>query len=237
MRQHIFVPVVLMMLTSFTTDVLAQAASDSVAVDTVRNRFIPTGVRIGTDVVSLAKSRYQDNFNGWEVQGDLDFNRYYLVLELGHWGRNFAAETATYANTGDYWRAGIDVNFLTRDPERNVFSLGARYGRSVFTEALTVVREDPDWGQLNENFYHANVNASWIELTTGLKVKVWKIFWLGYTARLKFGLSDVGTPEMLPYDVPGFGRTDKDTTWGFNYYLMVRLPIRKAPPPPPAKKG
>jgi hypothetical protein len=213
----------------------SQSEPDSIAVDTVRNKYLPTGIRGGVDLLSLAKSQFQDSFNGWEFQGDVDFNRYYLAVELGHWGKNLNSDSAVYANSGTYWRAGIDVNFLTKDADRDVFFLGIRYGRSVFTESMTVMRFDPIWGLLNDSFYQPNVNASWLELTTGLKVKIWKIFWLGYTGRLKFGLSTKGTTEMLPYDVPGFGRTDKETTWGFNYYLMFRLPIRKASPPPPEK--
>ena len=215
----------------------AQTGADTVARDTIRNRFLPTGVRVGYDAISFAKSRLQNDFHGWEFEGDIDFNRYYFTLEYGNWGRNLVAgSTATYANDGNYWRVGIDVNFLTRDPDRNVFFLGARYGRSVFTESMSIVASDPLWGDVSDSFYHSGVKASWIELTTGLRVKIWKIFWMGYTGRLKFALSTDGSPEMLSYDVPGYGRTHRETTWGFNYYLMLRIPVRAAPPPPPAKK-
>lgn len=212
-----------------------QSRKDSVVVDTVRNKYMPTGVRAGFDVLAWGKSRFQDDFNGWEFVGDIDFNRYYFVLEYGNWGRTLNSDSAAYANDGKYWRAGIDVNFLTKDPDRNMFFLGLRYGKSLFTELMSVKRFDPVWGLLADSFYHSDVTASWVELTAGLRVKVWKIFWLGYTGRFKFALSSDGTPEMLPHDVPGFGRTDKDTTWGFNYYFMIRLPIRKAPPAPAEK--
>lgn len=218
-------------------EVHGQTKEDSiVSADTIRNRFVPTGIRVGTDVISLVKSRFQDDFNGWEVQGDVDFSRYYFVLELGHGGRNFSAPTATYANSGNYWRTGVDVNFLTNDVDRNMFFLGARYGKSVFGETMSISRDHPVWGSLSETFHHSGISASWIELTTGLKVKIWQIFWLGCTARLKFGLSTDNSAEMLVSDVPGFGRTNKETTWGFNYYLLVRLPIRKAPVPVTKKK-
>ena len=216
-------------------NVLAQNGQDTVKVDTVRNKYFPTGIRVGTDAISLVKSRTQNNFEGWEVQGDIDFNRYYLALEYGTWGRNLYADSAAYSNSGTFWRAGVDVNFLTKDPDRNMFFLGARYGRSVFSESLSIQHYDPNWGRMADNFYHADVKAWWMELTAGLRIKMWKIFWLGYTGRLKFALSTDGTEEMLPYDVPGYGRTDKPTTWGFNYYLMIRLPIRKAPPVPVGK--
>ena len=227
--------VILVSVVVFAKDAFTQPRRDSVAVDTVRNKYVPTGIRTGFDLLALGKARFQDNFSGWEVQGDIDFNRYYLVVEFGNWGKTLNSDSASYANAGSYWRAGVDVNFLTKDPDRNMFFLGARYGRSVFTESMTVKRFDPVWGLLDDSFYHTDINASWMELTAGLRVKIWKIFWLGYTGRIKFGLSTDGSPDMIPHDVPGFGRTDKDTAWGFNYYLMIRLPVRKAPPAPPEK--
>jgi len=227
--------VILAMVAFRPGEVMAQSKGDTVKIDTIRNKYLPTGIRIGTDVIDLIKTRTQENFSGWEINGDIDFNRYYLALEYGTWGRNFSSLTSVYANTGNYWRAGIDVNFLTKDPDRNLFFIGARYGRSVFTESMSVTLEDPNWGSLSDSFYQSDVNAWWIELTSGLKVKVWKIFWIGYTGRFKFALTTDATEEMLPFDVPGFGRTDKETTWGFNYYLMIRIPIRKTPPPPVEK--
>jgi hypothetical protein len=94
---------------------------------------------------------------------------------------------------------------------------------------MQVQDTDPVWGSLDRLVTNNNVPAGWVELTTGLRVKIWRIFWLGYTARLKFGLSTGDTPEMLPSDVPGYGRADKESYWGFNYQLFVRLPVRKAP--------
>jgi hypothetical protein len=210
----------------------AQAATaDTVKLDTVRNKYVPTGIRVGTDVISLVKSRFQDNYSGWEFSGEIDFSRYYLAVDYGKSGRNLNSDSAAYVNDGRFWRVGVDVNFLQKDPDRNVFFIGARYGHSNFSENLSLISSDPIWGTVESNYHQSDVNAWWIELTSGIRVKVWKIFWLGYTGRLKFALNTDATPEMLPYDVPGFGRTDKDTTWGFNYYFMVRVPIRKAPAP------
>lgn len=212
------------------------AAQDTLQQDSARNKYLPTGIRIGTDVIHLVKSQTQDNFNGWELVGEVDFDRYSLAVEHGVWGRDLVADSAAYANNGRFWRIGIDVNFLQNDPDRNVFFLGARYGRSVFSEAMSIDRFDPIWGQHADNFYNSDTHARWIELTAGLRVKIWKIFWLGYTGRFKFALSTTGVEDMLPYDIPGYGITNKETTWGFNYYLMVRIPLRKAPPVPSKKK-
>lgn len=207
----------------------AQAQGDTVRTDTKRNRYLPTGIRLSTDLISLGKNYFQDDFNGWEVNADIDFDRYYLVFDYGTWGRDFLAEGSVYSNDGTYWRVGVDVNFLTDDPDRSIFFLGARFGRSVFGEQLTVMRVDSVWGNLDREFVNTDAVGRWGELTTGLRIKIWKFIWLGYTARFKFWLNTENTPTMLPHDVPGYGRTDRESYWGFNYQVLIRIPVRKDP--------
>lgn len=210
----------------------ATPAKDTVKVKKDPRRFIPTGVRFGTDGLSIARNFYDDTFSGWEVDADVDFDRYFVALEYGTWSRNLDGSGNVYDNDGRYFRAGIDVNFLTKDPEKNMFFFGMRYGRSTFSEHLIVNTSDPDFGDIIGKEYHnASINGRWYELTTGLRVKMIGGFWMGYTARFKFGLKTTETGEMIPSDVPGFGRTDKPSTWGFNYMLLFRIPLGKAKVP------
>ena len=190
-------------------------------------KYVPTGIRIGADVIGPVKSKFQDDFSGWEFSADIDFNRYYLVTEYGSWSRTFLSDSGRYFNDGNYWRIGADVNFLTKDPERNMFFLGMRYGRSAFSEKMSITTVDPVWGALFSEYANNNVKARWMELNSGLRVRMWKIIWMGYTARFKFWLKTNDTAEMLPHDVPGFGRTDRETYWGFNYYIYIRIPFRR----------
>lgn len=196
----------------------------------VKPSYTPTGIRFGIDVVSIVKSNTDKTFDGWELNADVDFYRYYFTVDYGHWARDYMSSDGYYSNDGNYWRVGIDANFLKKDPDRNMFFFGFRYGRSTFSERLTVKTTDPVWGVIDTYHTNSNVPAGWFELTTGLRVKIWRFIWLGYTARLKFALSTGNTPDMLPHDVPGYGRADKDSYWGFNYQILFRLPIRKAPP-------
>ena len=198
--------------------------------DTVKQKkdFRPTGIRVGTDVIALVKTSYDETFKGWELNADVDFDRYYFAVDYGYWARAYVADDGNYSNDGNYWRIGADVNFLTKDPDKNMFFFGMRYGSSVFDENMVVIKNDPVWGPINSSLTNSNVKAHWYELTTGLRVKIWKIIWMGYTARLKFSLSTGDTPDMLPHDVPGYGRADKESYWGFNYQIFVRFPVRKA---------
>ena len=196
--------------------------------DTVKNKYLPTSVRIGTDVFSLIRSGYDETYSGWEANADVDFYKYYLALDYGSWGRTFHTDSGLYKNNGHYFRIGADVNFLAKDPDRNMLFFGFRYAQSNFSENLTTTVYDSLWGSLSRSYTNSDAKAHWLELTTGLRVKMWKNFWMGYTARYKFGLSTSNTPEMIPGDVPGYGRNDgKSAYWGFNYQIFWRIPIRK----------
>jgi len=217
-------------LFSISLLILFSFTASAQKVDTVKQKkdFKPTGIRIGTDVIALVKTAYDETFKGWEVNADVDFYRYYFAADYGYWARAYVADDGNYSNDGNYWRVGADVNFLTKDPDKNMFFFGMRYGSSIFSEKLVVEKIDPVWGPINSTLTNSNVNAQWFELTTGLRVKIWKMIWLGYTARLKFALKIGDTPEMLPHDVPGYGRADEASYWGFNYQIFVRLPVRRS---------
>ncbi len=218
------------LLFSLLSSLAFSQSKDSVRRDTITIKdYIPTGIRIGTDLISLIKSQYQKDFSGWEVNADIDFRRYYLALDYGSWSRTFNSDSANnYFNDGTYWRAGVDVNFLLKDLDRNMFFVGARYGRANFSEDLTIYAYN-EFTKTYEylNYAHSGINARWFELTTGIRVKMWKAIWMGYTARFKFGLKHDETEHIIPSDVPGYGRTNKGSYWGFNYQIFIRIPVRK----------
>lgn len=195
--------------------------------DTVRIDYRPTGVRIGTDAISIARNFYDKTFSGWEVNADVDFYRYYLAVDVGSWSRTFQPDSGSYNNKGNYWRLGADVNFLLKDPDRNMLFFGIRYGHANFSETMTINTTDEIWGPKNATYESPDVTARWFELNAGLRVKIWRMIWMGYTARFKFGLKTDETGDLIPSDVPGYGSTDKDNTWGFNYQIFFKIPVRR----------
>lgn len=189
--------------------------------------FFPTGVRVGTDAISLIRTQTDKSFSGYEFNADVDFYRYYLAVELGKWKRKFSTDVDAYANEGNYMRVGMDINFLKKDPDRNMFFFGARYGWGKYSEVFSTNVNDPVWGADVITFANNDKKSSWGELTTGLRVKMFKFFWMGYTARYKFGLNTNEPSGFVSHDVPGYGKTGNQSTWGFNYQLLFRIPIRK----------
>jgi hypothetical protein len=194
--------------------------------------FMPTGFRLGTDLIDIGKTLSSTTFTGWEINGDVDFSNYYLAVDVGSWGKNIAIDNGDYHNSGNYFRAGIDVNFLGNDPDKNMFFIGFRAGFSKFSESLNYVNA-PTYFFSPRQMTPTNPDATghWGELTSGLRVKMWKGLWLGYTARMKFAPSVHGSPNFATYDMPGYGVMQNKIWWGFNYQVFWRFAWRKDSPP------
>lgn len=211
--------------------------------DSLKIKFYPRAFRVGTDLISIIKSSTDPSFNGWEVNADVDCGKYYVALDYGSWGRTFNIEPqGVYTNQGTYWRVGIDANLLLKDPEKNMFFFGLRYAHSNFNEHATVVTTgNGPYGTFENQLDNNGVTASWFELTSGLKVKMWKEVWMGYTARMKVPPSVKGDGTLKSYDVPGYGRNGDGFYWGFEYQIFYRIPFgkdrKKAAPAPAGTTG
>lgn len=174
-------------------------------------------------------SQTHDDFSGHSLTMSVDSYRYLLTIDIGNWTKTSVDSATEFADSGHFYRLGVDANFLLNDPGRNVFFFGLRYGHSSFSQDLTRALSNAVWGDTVLVQSTPNVKAHWLELASGIKVRVWDWVWLGYTASYKFRLKTPEDLAILPYDVPGFGRTFKPTVWGFNYYIFLRLPVRKNP--------
>lgn len=207
---------------------LPLCAQDRIQGDSSKTRFLPTGIRIGTDLLAIGKSQYVNYFRGWEVNVDTDINRrYYVTADYGRWATNYELGNGVYVSNGGYFRVGVDINFLLKDPDRNMFFLGFRRGHSNYWDYTEFTNSDPNFGSVYMVSENPNAIANWNEMTAGLRVKVWKFIWLGATGRVKFGLDTKRTDQLASYDVPGYGKTFKNNWWGINYQLFVRIPVRE----------
>ena len=189
--------------------------------------FKPTGVRVGINAISMAKTFFIKDFKGWEVNADMDFRNYYLTVERGYWSRNVELVNGGYTNAGNYWRVGVDANILKKDPDKNMFFFGFKIGYSRYNEQLDYTVTTPEFGSVIKTLENKNLKSSWMEITTGLKVKIYKAFWMGYTARIKLLPGIHKEQQLQTYDIPGYGLTFKKPWWGFDYYLMIRLPLKR----------
>jgi hypothetical protein len=192
--------------------------------DSVRERVRVTAIRVGADLIQPIKTFATNNFSGWEIVADAELKNYYPTIEIGSWQRDVMLNNGRYTNGGTYWRVGVDVNLLKKDPIKNMFFFGLRYGRSQYDESLNYTMETKEFRLVNQQLKNNNMTSGWLEMTTGLRVRVLKNFWMGYTGRIKFAASWAEEQQLQTYDVPGYGLTFKKPWWGFNYYLLYKIP-------------
>lgn len=193
--------------------------------DSVREKTKLTAIRIGADIIHPIKTFASTDFSGWEVNADFELKNYYPVLEIGNWSRDVSLTNGAYTNSGYYWRVGVDVNLLKKDPVKNMFFFGLRYGRSAYDETLRYTIMTDEFNPVSKTLENNGLKSGWAEFVTGLRVKVAGNFWMGYTGRIKFAPGIDKSQQLQTYDVPGYGLTFKQPWWGFNYYLMWKVPF------------
>lgn len=226
---------------------MSQTATDSVQIDSTRNnsRFFPTGVRIGIDLISFGqgvqtngiRAITQADVRQWKFSADIDFYRYFFNVEYGIFERQWDAPGSTYINKGSFLKVGPDVNFLHRDPDQSALFIGMRYATSFYEDNLSYEYSNVFWGDGSDFVENKSLSSRWFEVTTGLKVKLGEYIWMGYTARFQFSVNDNhATNELAPNWIPGYGLAQEESNWGFEYWLIFRIPISEYIPAPKKKK-
>ncbi len=175
----------------------------------------------------------QGDLRQWKFNADVEFYRYLLSFEAGEFERVWIAPGSTYLNKGTFYKIGPDINFLHRDPDHTVLFIGFRYARSNYEDFIVTNYSNVFWGDGEIREANQDLSSRWFELTTGIKVKLYKFIWSGYTARFKFMVNENHANNALaPHWIPGYGRSAKESNWGFEYWIMIRIPFRKYPPLP-----
>ena len=215
-----------------TISALAQESRYSVPIDSTNKgkQFIPTGIRIGADILGPALNAFDDRILSYEFFVETDFSNFSVLFESGYVEFTETNDNVDYAMNGNFSRIGPEINFLSSDKQLNSFSFGLRYAWSNFNETITGDVTEDNWGAVPVDFDIRNNKSYWLEMTTGVKVRLWQGLFTGYIFRFRF-LRSGTVPDVpfSPYYVPGYGLADRVSTWGFRYYLMYRFQWSKKP--------
>lgn len=217
----------------------AQVSEDSVQ-QRVRKDFAPSVLRVGISLNDLVRTLSNSQDTRYSVQADLALDRYMIVVDYGRSETTLendptrpGSDPYSFSSQGSYFRAGVDVNLL-KDRERdnyladeNIIFFGLRFARAQIDETISFETNDPVWGTGTINQNNNGLGIIWAEMTAGVKVSVFKNIYLGYNLRFKFLRTFSEETALVPYQVPGFGRGSRETTFGFDYYLFYRIPFRR----------
>jgi hypothetical protein len=197
---------------------------------TVKSDFLQVA-----DSIPVKKDRYGLRV-GVDLTADFRWNKkYYLAAELGNENKTTEDDRLTSNSKGSYLKAGFDYNMYQNwlDME-NIISVGLRYGFSSFSEELysyKIYNAHPYWGELpalptNQKFN--GLNASWIEVVTGMKAKMFNNVFVGFSVQLKTLVTNHKPNGFDNLYIPGFNRTYNGSFGiGFNYSVSYFIPLYK----------
>ena len=191
----------------------------------VKIDWTPHELKIGTNLIRAGRSIFGSDLTSYELQMGLAMHQAIFIVDLGI-EENRRGDSFDYVNEGSFYRIGGDWNFIKDLPTGNVLSLGLRHGRASFEDQLAFTQ---DYGYGEENFQYANneLKARWYEVTFNLRGKVVSNLYMGFTMRWQFARKITGEGELLAFDVPGFGKTRRENSTAFDYFVMWRLPFGK----------
>jgi hypothetical protein len=220
-----------LLLIAFTS-AFAQESPFSVPIDSTNKaqQYIPTGIRVNVDILGPALHAFGNQLISYEFMVETDLSNFNMIVELGHQQFTETNDNADYSMKGSFARIGPEVNFLGTDKQLNSFTFGLRYAWANFTETVVGDVVEDNWGAVPVNFDTQTNKSYWVEMTTGIKVRLFKGFFTGYVLRFRF-LRSGTQPDVpfTPYYVPGYGLADRENTWGFRYYIGYRFQWAKKP--------
>lgn len=213
------------------TGLLAQESMYSVPVDSVEKnkRYIPTGIRIGADILGPILYQFDKKLSSYELTIDTDIDKYNLVAEVGYQNFTDNSELVNYDVTGYFVRIGPETNFIHMNKDLNSLFFGLRYAWSGFDETVVGNVEDDVWGTVPIDLVSRN-RSRWLEVNTGLRIRLWRGIFTGYSLRVRFARRGaLPDTDFSPYYVPGYGLSQYSSNWNFRYYILYRFQWSKKP--------
>lgn len=190
-----------------------------------QSRLKPSAVRFGIDLTNVGYTLFGSNHTQYELNTDLQFGKYFLAVDVGIAEKSYD-NGFLYQFDGQYFRLGVDYNFLAGDPDDNMIFGGLRYARSFYSDEVKYTIENQAFGPHSYEFENS-IKGRWFEIVGGMKIRVWGQLFLGYTLRYKFIKKTNGEGAFETYEMPGFGKVAKNTAMGFNYHILYRIPFKK----------
>ena len=189
------------------------------------------GPRIGYDLASLARLYFEPERKIFTISVDYEaWQDIYPVIEFGYQNVGITRDNYNYVSNGIFGRAGVDVNILKYE-ESDLYDMlyaGLRYGISYMThQADDIFIKDDYFGDLNgASVVENQINAHWISVVGGIRVELFDNFFMGWSVLANIKLAQTEDLNMVPYNIPGFGKGDKRASVVINYTLAYRFPLQ-----------
>ena len=236
-KVHIWLFIIsLLAAVHFTT---AQEIVEEEVVDTLKKREKkPYTIRFGLDLSKPFMAQLDKGYFGLELVGDIRlFSEFYGAIELGNEKKTQQSEQINYTTKGNYIKLGFDYNlFKNWKGMNNAIYLGLRIGNSFHKQKVN----EYEPYQIN-HYWPAEIikigpeireqdalSARWVEVVTGIKVKMINNIYMGFSLRLNRLMSDIRPDNFDNLFIPGFNKKTDENVWGagFNYTITYAIPVK-----------
>ncbi len=195
------------------------------------------GLRIGGDASKLIRSFLDDDYKGFEINGDFRFTKkWYLAAEFGIEEKRTTTDYIDATATGTYIKLGADYNaYQNWYGMSNLLYGGFRVAASNFSQKLDgygVYSQNQYWAPQftsTESREYSGLNAVWAEFIVGLKVEVLNNLFLGVNAQFKYIVTQSEPDNFENLYIPGYNKTYDSGSFGFGYGYNISylIPIFK----------
>lgn len=213
---------------------MAQETTTATATDSIPAKKHRYGLRVGADLYKLARSVYDEDYQGFELVGDFRVTKkIYAAAEIGNEKKTTDEPNLNFTTSGSFIKIGFDYNAYENwlDME-NMIHIGLRYGFSTFSHELhsySTYNPYPYFSEsqtIESGTEFKGLTASWAEVVGGVKVEVFNNLYVGFSARLYILVSNKKPEGFDNLYIPGFNRTyDGSFGVGFNYTVSYFIPI------------
>ena len=125
---------------------------------------------------------------------------------------------------GDITSTEISVEVNLKNRYVPVAEIG--YGTTDTYDVDAPTMKDPTWGfpEIPFSYDGIKTTVTWAELLAGIKVNVYKNFYMGWSLRYRIRMNIKKAEHTEPWYIPGFGKNNS-TNLGVTYSLIYKLPF------------
>ncbi|TYP69938.1 DUF6048 family protein [Aquimarina intermedia] len=194
------------------------------------------GLRVGTDLNKLLLTAIQDEYTGFEINGDYRFYKdFYLAAEIGNEKLLREEENIVGEGSGSYVRIGVDYNAYDNwYGMQNSIYVGVRYGFATFSQRLdeyAVFTGTNYYGptRITVPIEEKGLTAGWGELVLGIKVELFANIYLGANVSIRGMINETSPEQFDNLFIPGFGKTNDFSNFGvgYGYSISYLIPFYK----------
>lgn len=193
------------------------------------------GLTLGFDLFKLARTGYDDNYSGFEINADYRINdNLHFAAEIGNDNFTFNETNLVVESSGSYFKIGANKNFYSNwIGMQNMIYGGVRVGFSTFSQTLNEFNFytsdntfEPEIQVVNREFN--NLTALWTELQFGFRVELIKNVFAGVHVQLKVLMSETELQNFDNIYIPGFNITNDFNSIGagWGYSIRYLIPLR-----------